>query len=62
MNAATQNNGGIMNEEFLSSGEIQVGCNFTMKTGFKLFYLHGWRGNYREGLEQGWHLLGRRIS
>lgn len=25
---------------------------------FKLFYLHGWRDNYREGLENGWHLLG----
>lgn len=27
---------------------------------FKLFYLHGWRENYREGLAQGWHLIGTR--
>ncbi|WP_332696012.1 glycoside hydrolase family 32 protein [Halalkalibacter lacteus] len=25
---------------------------------FKLFYLHGWRGNYREGFVNGWYLLG----
>ncbi|MEV5029500.1 glycoside hydrolase family 32 protein [Paenibacillus sp. LPE1-1-1.1] len=25
---------------------------------FKLFYLHGWRENYREGLDHGWHLIG----
>jgi beta-fructofuranosidase len=25
---------------------------------FKLFYLHGWRENYKEGLERGWHLVG----
>lgn len=25
---------------------------------FKLFYLHGWRENHREGLDHGWHLLG----
>ncbi|MCR2803569.1 glycoside hydrolase family 32 protein [Paenibacillus soyae] len=25
---------------------------------FKLFYLHGWRGNAREGLPHGWHLIG----
>ncbi|MFE6075096.1 GH32 C-terminal domain-containing protein [Paenibacillus sp. NPDC057886] len=25
---------------------------------FKLFYLHGWRDNYREGLDHGWHLVG----
>ncbi len=25
---------------------------------FKLFYLHGWRENYREGLDNGWHLIG----
>jgi len=24
---------------------------------FKLFYLHGWRDNYREGMERGWHLI-----
>ena len=25
---------------------------------FKLFYLHGWRDNYREGLDHGWYLIG----
>lgn len=25
---------------------------------FKLFYLHGWRDNYREGLDHGWYLVG----
>ena len=25
---------------------------------FKLFYLHGWRENYREGLDRGWYLIG----
>ena len=25
---------------------------------FKLFYLHGWRDNDREGLDRGWHLIG----
>lgn len=24
---------------------------------FKLFYLHGWRENYRVGLDKGWHLI-----
>ncbi|MBJ9992388.1 glycoside hydrolase family 32 protein [Paenibacillus sp. S28] len=25
---------------------------------FKLFYLHGWRDNYREGFDHGWYLIG----
>lgn len=25
---------------------------------FKLFYLHGWRDNYRDGLDHGWYLVG----
>lgn len=53
--------GGIVNERiFYRPDNAWVGdvIPYYEDGEFKLFYLHGWRDNYREGLDHGWHLLG----
>ena len=49
-----------MNEFFYRPNRAWVGdvIPYYEDGEFKLFYLHGWRDNYREGLDHGWHLIG----
>ncbi|MNH91748.1 Sucrose-6-phosphate hydrolase [compost metagenome] len=49
-----------MKEFFYRPSEAWVGdvIPYFAEGEFKLYYLHGWRGNYKEGMKNGWYLLG----